>query len=140
MILIYLINYLVGKSKNHTVAYNWFVTNQKSLEQQFSLVGDDGTTQEPSGGHLIKETDFSYSVWCTGRAGCKGMLTQLKLQKRQDLLASLNNVFRPKLDRVVHRVDLDQGGMDSFVLIFGQQKSVVKVVKEMADLVCNWFV
>jgi len=51
------------------------------LEQQFALVGDDGTSTEEMEGHLIRETEFSYTVWSTGRTGCKGMLTQIKVYK-----------------------------------------------------------
>ena len=45
------------------------------------------------------------------------------------------NIVRPTLDRVVHKIDMDPGEMDSFVLIFGQRKSVLRAVKEMHDLV-----
>uniref|UniRef100_A0A1I8BQW1 PAT complex subunit CCDC47 n=1 Tax=Meloidogyne hapla TaxID=6305 RepID=A0A1I8BQW1_MELHA len=113
---------------------DWFSDNREKLEQQFALVGDDGTSTEEMEGHLIRETEFSYTVWSTGRTGCKGMLTQIKLRKRQDLLGILLNIVRPQLDRVVHKIDMDPGEMDSFVLIFGQRKSVLRAVKEMHDL------
>jgi hypothetical protein len=62
------------------------------------------------------------------------MLTQIKLVKRQDLMNWAINIVRPKADRVVHKVDLDKGEMDSFVLIFGNRKSVYRAAKELADL------
>uniref|UniRef100_A0A915MJI1 PAT complex subunit CCDC47 n=1 Tax=Meloidogyne javanica TaxID=6303 RepID=A0A915MJI1_MELJA len=113
---------------------DWFSDNREKLEQQFALVGDDGTSTEEMEGHLIRETEFSYTVWSTGRTGCKGMLTQIKLRKRQDLLGIMLNIIRPQLDRVVHKIDMDPNEMDSFVLIFGQRKSVLRAVKEMHDL------
>lgn len=134
VIILYLVNYIYGKSRNHTIAYNWFLANREHLENQFSLVGDDGTSQEPTGGHLMKETDYSYSVWCSGKSGCHGMLTQIKLIKRQDLLGFTANFFRPKSDRVIHKIDFERGEMDSFVLIFGNRKSVQRAVKDYADL------
>ncbi|CAK5060831.1 unnamed protein product [Meloidogyne enterolobii] len=172
VIIIYVINYLYGKTKNYSIALKWFSDNREKLEQQFALVGDDGTSTEEMEGHLIRETEFSYTVWSTGRTGCKGMLTQIKvyktcrrhfgflgkslvwekkesgwvldgskclgigfqLRKRQDLLGILLNIIRPQPDRVVHKIDMDPNEMDSFVLIFGQRKSVLRAVKEMHDL------
>ncbi|KAI1729377.1 coiled-coil domain-containing protein 47 [Ditylenchus destructor] len=134
VIILYLVNYIYGKSRNHTIAYNWFMANREHLENQFALVGDDGASPEPTGGHLMKETDYLYSVWCSGRVGCDGMLTQIKLIKRQDLVGFTANFFRPKSDRVIHKIDLERGEMDSFVLIFGNKKSVLRAVKDYEDL------
>ena len=53
----------------------------------------------------------------------------------QDLLGVTLNMIRPRQDRVIHTIDLDPGEMDSFVIIFGQRKTVQKAVKEMNDLV-----
>lgn len=105
------------------------------MEQQFALVGDDGLTQEPIGGRLVRETDYSYTVWCSGRIGCQGMLTQIRLIKRQDLVGWSLNLFQPKNDRVTHKITLDKNEIDTFVLIFGNRKSVSKTVKDMWDLV-----
>jgi hypothetical protein len=63
------------------------------------------------------------------------MHVQLKLLKRQDLVGVISQLIRPKYDRVIVRVELDNNEMDSFVMAIGQRKSVVKLVKEMADLV-----
>ncbi|KAI3413515.1 Protein of unknown function (DUF1682) [Globodera pallida] len=134
VIFVYALNYAYGKSSNHAIAHKWFLDNRERLEKQFALVGDDGTSQENLGGCLIRETDFVYSVWCTGRVGCRALHTQIKLCKRQDLLGMVIGLFRPRPDHVVHKIDLDPDEMDSFVLIFGQRKSVQKTVKEMHDL------
>jgi hypothetical protein len=115
------------------------------------LVGDDGiSTDEMDGGHLINETEFSYTIWSTGRVGCRAMITQLKVHisnryfkcisiiklcKRQDLLGVALNLIRPRPDKVIHKIDMDHGEMDSFVIIFGQRKSVQKMVKDINDLV-----
>jgi hypothetical protein len=49
VILIYALNFIYGKAKNHTMATNWYMFSQPILDQQFALVGDDGTSQEPKG-------------------------------------------------------------------------------------------
>lgn len=140
LIVIYVINYLYGKTRNHSIAVGWFEKNRPLLEQQFSLVGDDGISQEAVGGHLVKDTDASYSVWSSGRAGCSGMLTQLKLVKRQDLMSVVLQLVKPKSDRIVHKIELDKQEMDSFVIAFGQRKSVTKAAKELTDLVSDLYV
>jgi len=136
VIFIYILNYVYGKSINYSIAYNWFTENRPKLETEFALVGDDGTSQEPEleGGILIRETDNSYLVWSTGRIGCRGMLTSIKLSKRQDVLGLAISIFRPNFDRVVHKINLDRNEVDSYVLIFGQRKSVHRTAKEMNDL------
>lgn len=98
-------------------------------------LGDDGTQQEPSQGVLMKESDSSYSLWCTGRQGCSGMLVQLKLLKRQDIISLVMQLFRPKYDRVVVRVTLNTDDMDTYVYAFGPKKSLTKLAKDMTDLV-----
>jgi len=41
---------------------------------------------------------------------------------------------RPRPDKVMHKIELEKGEMDSFVMIFGKRKSVLKEVKDMNDL------
>lgn len=67
------------------------------------LLGDDGTTQEVQRNVLMKESDSSYSIWCTGRQGCQGMLVQLKFLKRQDVVSIVMQLFKPKYDKVVRK-------------------------------------
>ncbi|CAD5221494.1 unnamed protein product [Bursaphelenchus xylophilus] len=134
IVFIYAVNFLLGKSKNQALANKWYADSAITLRQQFSLVGDDGTSQEPIGGSLIKDTEYSYSLWCSGRAGVKGMLSQLKLVKRQDLVGLVLNCFSPRADRIVHRIDLDPQEMDTFVMVLGLKKSIIRLVKEYPDL------
>uniref|UniRef100_A0A914V2V8 PAT complex subunit CCDC47 n=1 Tax=Plectus sambesii TaxID=2011161 RepID=A0A914V2V8_9BILA len=135
-LVVYLLNYVYGKTKNQTLAYTWFEEHRELLEQQFAVVGDDGSTHgdQPTTSHLVKETDSTFAIWCSGRAGCQGMLVQLKLLKRQDLVSVISQMIRPKYDRVIVRVELDNNEMDSYVFALGQRKSLVKLVKEMTDL------
>ncbi|KAI6171349.1 Coiled-coil domain-containing protein 47 [Aphelenchoides bicaudatus] len=134
VIFVYALNFIYGKSKNHSLATSWYAYSQPLLEQQFALVGDDGTTQEPVGGQMMKETEYNYLIWSTGRIGCRGMLSQLKLLKRQDLVGVVLNKFQPKTDKVIHKVELDLGEMDTFVFAVGLRKTLVKLVKDYTDL------
>ncbi|VDN06760.1 unnamed protein product [Thelazia callipaeda] len=134
ILIIYMINYVIGRSKNQSIANKWFMAATPFLEEQFTLVGDDGTSEELREGHMHKDTDSTYTIWCTGRVGCQGMLITLKLLKRQDLIHVILNFIRPKQDKVIIRIDVDHSEMDSFVFAIGHRKSVTKAVKEMMDL------
>lgn len=41
--------------------------------------GDDGATEDPQQGILVKESESLYTLWCSGRAGCNGLLVELKV-------------------------------------------------------------
>lgn len=42
--------------------------------------GDDGKIEIENSG-LIKETESTYTLWCSGRTCCEGMLVELKFIK-----------------------------------------------------------
>jgi len=131
---LYLLTYAYGKSKNYRLATFWFDTNREILQSNFEVVGDDGTTQEVQQNVLMKESDSSYNLWCTGRQGCQGMLVQLKFLKRQDIVSMVMQLFKPKYDKVVVKVILNPDETDPYVLALGNKKSVAKLAKDMNDL------
>merc|ERR1719430_1519503 len=109
-IIVYFLNFFTGKTKNQKIANQWFAAHRPLLESQFSLVGDDGNKdmteiQEP----LTKESENLFSFWCSGRICCEGMLVELKLLKRQDLVGVISNFMKPAHDQVHVRVDLPPG-------------------------------
>uniref|UniRef100_A0A0R3RU90 PAT complex subunit CCDC47 n=1 Tax=Elaeophora elaphi TaxID=1147741 RepID=A0A0R3RU90_9BILA len=112
VLAVYMLNYIFGRTKNRNIANKWFMDVTPLLEEQFTLVGDDGTSEDLREGHMHKETDSVYTV-CSGRVGCQGMLITLKLLKRQDLIHVIMNLIRPKQDK---------------------RKSVTKAAKEKMDL------
>ncbi|OZC09457.1 hypothetical protein X798_03414 [Onchocerca flexuosa] len=162
ILAVYMLNYIFGRTRNRNIANKWFMDVTPLLEEQFTLVGDDGTSVDLKEGHMHKETDAVYTIWCSGRIGCQGMLITLKLLKRQDLIHVIMNLIRPKQDKVCNccyliekfssylflvknrrqktwlqviiRIDVDNNEMDSFVFAIGQRKSVTKAVKEKMDL------
>ena len=44
--------------------------------------------------HLQKESENIFTLWCSGRTCCEGMLVELKLLKRQDLVAVIANAIK----------------------------------------------
>uniref|UniRef100_A0A0N4ZXD4 PAT complex subunit CCDC47 n=1 Tax=Parastrongyloides trichosuri TaxID=131310 RepID=A0A0N4ZXD4_PARTI len=134
VLFIYSLNFLIGMSKNSSIANKWFEITRPFLETKFALVGDDGVSEEPIGGVMIKQTECSYIVYCSGRLGCTGMLCEIKLLKRQDLVGVIQNIIGPKTDKIVMKTDFIKGEIEPIVLCMGNKKSVVKQVKDMEDL------
>ncbi len=65
--------------------------------------GDDGQSTDVQSGILMKESENVYSLWCSGRAVCEGMLVTLKLLKRQDLVSTIARLLKPASDQIVSR-------------------------------------
>lgn len=134
-IVVYFLNFFTGKTKNQKIANQWFAAHRPLLESQFSMVGDDGNKdmaeiQEP----LTKESENIFSFWCSGRICCEGMLVELRLLKRQDLVGVISNTMKPAHDQIHVRVDMAPEDMDSFIFCIASKKSSLRLSKEMADL------
>ena len=57
------------------------------------MTGDDGSSDEPQQGVLVKESESLCTLWCTGRVGCDGMLVEIKVHAVANILV-LNLVSR----------------------------------------------
>jgi hypothetical protein len=134
---VYFLNFLAGKSKNNRLAQAWLAAHKELLESNFSIVGDDGTSPDPTSAGLIKESENLYSLWCSGRVCCEGMLVTLKLLKRQDLVSTISRMFRPVSDQIIMKVELDDSELDTFVFCLANKKVCTKMQKDLNDL--NWF-
>ncbi|XP_066992368.1 PAT complex subunit CCDC47 [Anabrus simplex] len=132
-LVVYAINFFTGKSKNNKLANVWFSTHRSLLEENFSLVGDDGKMENENPG-LLKDSENMYTLWCSGRTCCEGMLVELKFLKRQDLVAVIAQLMRPTNDQVHIKVDMNKEDMDTFVFCVATKKTALRLSKEMADL------
>ena len=126
-IIVYFLNFFTGKTKNQKIANQWFNSHRGMLESQFSLVGDDGNKniddiQEP----LTKESENIFTFWCSGRICCEGMLVELKLLKRQDLVGVISTAMKPAHDQIHVRVDMSPEDMDSFIFCIANKKSSLR--------------
>ncbi|CAH1790286.1 unnamed protein product [Owenia fusiformis] len=131
---VYFLNFLAGKTKNHKIAQAWLAAHKGLLEEHFTIVGDDGSTKEVQQGVLMKESEHLYSLWCSGRTLCDGMLIEMKLLKRQDLIQTISRIFKPALDQIVIKVVMDENAMAPFVMALGLKKTIAKVHRELNDL------
>ncbi|GMS89514.1 hypothetical protein PENTCL1PPCAC_11689, partial [Pristionchus entomophagus] len=134
LLLIYLTNYLAGRAANQAIAFSWVDAHRERLEEQFSVVGDDGLSETPSNGQLNRETDNLFSMWCSGRVGVSGCMVHIRTIKRQDLVSRVWGLFNKTYDRVTLTFEVDAGEMDSFVVAAGQRKAVTRLHKELVDL------
>lgn len=138
-LLAYFANYLVGRTKNSKLAGLWLSTHRQLLEENFVLVGDDGKVESDgeSGAQFLKESESLYTLWCSGRTCCEGMLVELKMIKRQDLVAIIADIMRPSLDQIHFKVEISKDAMDSFVFCVAAKRTGSRLFKELADLVSN---
>lgn len=137
-LLVYMVNFFIGKAKNNTIAATWLHSHLDFLKTQFELVGDDPQNKAPESTHqLLKESEHTYTFWCSGRVCCEGMLIELKLLKRQDLISIISNYMKPSNDQVIVSITMEH--MDPFVLCAGNKKSIANLHKNMQDvgLYCN---
>ncbi|XP_052803160.1 PAT complex subunit CCDC47-like [Mya arenaria] len=130
---VYFLNFLAGKTKNSKLAQAWFTSHKTLLDENFSLVGDDGTSKEVAGGTLMKESENIYTLWCSGRTCVEGMLVELKLIKRQDLINVMATLLKPLADQIVVKVTMDPA-MEKFCFCVANKKSIAKLHKEQTDL------
>ena len=134
-LIVYFINYIAGITKNCRIAETWYNVHKPILMENFSLVGDTGkSTEEGTINGPIKESESQYSIYCSGRVGCDSLLIELKLIKRQDLVAALSQLVRPQNDQAHLRIELAKDETDNFVLAVASKKTAIHLSKDMADI------
>nr|XP_002128684.1 coiled-coil domain-containing protein 47-like [Ciona intestinalis] len=132
-IFVYLINFFIGKAKNNTLASSWLSHHLDFLHKSFALVGDDPQNKKiESTNELQKESEHVYTLWCSGRQCCEGMLVELKLLKRQDLISVIAHQMKPINDQVTISVKMTT--LPSLVFCVGIKKSITNLHKTMQDL------
>ena len=136
-IVVYFLNFFTGKSKNQRIANAWFTAHKSLLDSNFALVGDDGSKDvDEIETHLQKESENIFTLWCSGRTCCEGMLVELRLLKRQDLVSVIANAIKSgtQKDQVKIQVNMNSEDMDSFVFCLANKKTAARLSKEMADI------
>ncbi|KAJ0174772.1 hypothetical protein K1T71_009880 [Dendrolimus kikuchii] len=132
----YALAYVVGRAKNTSIATNFLKLHKPLLDENFTLVGESGldvvVVSDERGWR--REAEHCFTMWCSGRVCCEGMLLTLKLIKRQDLVHVLLGVVRPTPDTLLVRVELGKDDSDPFVLCVAQKKIATRLSKEMQDL------
>lgn len=135
-LVLYFINYIIGRNKNYTFANTWYEQNIDLLQYNFALVGDDGKKEIENLG-LNKECENVYTLWCSGRSAVDGLLVELQLLKRQDIFSIIVNFFKPSTDKIHIRASLSEDTMDSFVFCIANRKKALALSKDLNDVV-SW--
>ncbi|CAB3246912.1 unnamed protein product [Arctia plantaginis] len=132
----YALAYAVGRAKNTSIATNFLKLHKPLLDDNFTLVGETGLDVVAASDERgwRREAEHCFTMWCSGRVCCEGMLLTLKLIKRQDLVHVVLNVVRPTPDTLLVRVELGKDDSDPFVLCVAQKKIATRLSKEMQDL------
>ncbi|KAJ8714921.1 hypothetical protein PYW08_004902 [Mythimna loreyi] len=132
----YALAYVIGRAKNTSIATNFLKLHKPLLDDNFTLVGETGLDVVAASDERgwRREAEHCFTMWCSGRLCCEGMLLTLKLIKRQDLVHVLLGVVRPTPDTLLVRVELGKDDSDPFVLCVAQKKIATKLSKEMQDL------
>ncbi|EKX31558.1 hypothetical protein GUITHDRAFT_149218 [Guillardia theta CCMP2712] len=138
IVLVYVLNYVRGSSKNRQIANGWLSVCINRLQDNFALVGKDNDEV------LVRDSACHYTMYCSGRVNCESVSISLDLKPRQDLFSLLWEVFQPfgsaKWEDTV-TVDVmlgsegETGGMkEKFTLAVLQKSSESKVRSENNDL------
>ncbi|GAB6031957.1 hypothetical protein CHUAL_010338 [Chamberlinius hualienensis] len=133
-LLIYFINFIAGRNKNQKLANAWLAEHRQILEQNFHLIGDDGKAAETESCGFVKESENVYTLWCSGRTCCEGMLVELSFIKRQDLIHVMSQLAKQASDQIIIKVYMNSEDMDSFVCALIKKKTAAKIAKNLTDL------
>ncbi|UJR27130.1 hypothetical protein I4U23_008429 [Adineta vaga] len=145
VLLGYLINFLIGRSKNARLADTIFRSQHDLLEKNFSVVGDNGqtrtiqstddsTTNDLTTNKMYKESESLYILWCTGRTAIESMLIEIRFIKRQCLFNSLAAMIKSTNDMIIYTADYSKDEMETFVFCLAKKRCAAKLHRDMNDL------
>ncbi|CAF1553332.1 unnamed protein product, partial [Didymodactylos carnosus] len=138
----YLINFLIGRTKNSRLATVFYQTQRDLLEKNFACVGDNGQTKdlnkttidnpdEQGNNNFVKESENLYLLWCSGRIYLESMLVELRFVKRQCLFNLMASVMKSVNDTVVYTIDYAREDIDTFVFCLARKRCAAKLHKDM---------
>jgi len=138
ILLGYLINFLIGRTKNARLANLIFHSQQDLLAKNFSLVGDNGQTRTNPAEEQItsmqKETENLYILWCSGRTAVESMLMEIRFVKRQCLFNSLAAMLKSVNDTLVYTIDFGKDELETLVFCLARKRSAARLHRDMLDL------
>jgi len=104
LLVLWVLNFFVGRYRNDSIAKNWFKAAEPLLSEQFSeLSYYADSVQAGKNATYIKESDNVYKFYASGRRNCIGILCTLELRKRHDLFSLALALFNigPVKDRLI---------------------------------------
>jgi hypothetical protein len=145
VLLGYLINFLLGRTKNARLAETIYHSQRDLLERNFSLVGDHGqtrniasiddqTTNDLITNNMHKESESLYILWCSGRTSIDSMVMEIRFIKRQCLFNSLAALIKSINDTIIYTIDYSKDDMETFVFCLAKKRCATKLHRDMNDL------
>lgn len=138
LLLGYLINFLIGRTKNSRLATIIYRSQHDLLERNFTLVGDNGQTRTAQSdeqiNHMQKESENLYILWCSGRPSLESMIIELRFIKRQCLFNSLAALIKSINDTIVYTIDYSKDDIEPFVFCLAKKRCAAKLHRDMIDL------
>jgi hypothetical protein len=122
------VNYLIGRKTNEKIASAFARTFRDLFSAEFSVVGVNGAV-------LVKESQHTFRLNATGRPNVQGIQANLRLTRRQDLVARLYNQFwAPNRDVLDIQIAMNDEALDSIVFALAKNRDARTVSKEFPDL------
>uniref|UniRef100_A0A251RY58 DUF1682 family protein n=1 Tax=Helianthus annuus TaxID=4232 RepID=A0A251RY58_HELAN len=134
ILVLYGVNYFIGKNENETLALAWaekFATPASIFDKNFSLLGVGEGEDSPL---LLKEGQNVFKFYASGRRFCQGVLGTMELKSRHDLMAKVYNMVVPCKDEMTFEVYMNDDAMDHVVFALAKKKVVKGMLKEVRDL------
>jgi hypothetical protein len=129
--LIYVIAAFYGSSTNKRIAEAWtksYAFKGGLFERNFSSVGSEKNVP------LMRESGNLFKFYATGRRYCHGLLAELKLLPRQDLISMFWNLLSPTEDLV--QVEVYMTGMA--IISSYDTDFVLKLATFLKEEQCVW--
>ncbi|CAJ0644312.1 12216_t:CDS:10 [Entrophospora sp. SA101] len=128
-IVLYLINYFIGKIKNENIAKYWMSMNIQIFKHNFSLIGNE------NGKALIKDGPADYLFYLSGRRNCKYIHGRITV--KHDLLQTTTDFiltqFTPNvklIDTITYQIFMNDHDYDDFVFAVTKKSASKSLVDE----------
>jgi len=126
VLMLYALNYLLGRHTNQQIATAWGKQFRELFENNFSKVGEAAV--------LTKQSQNSFQLMATGRRNCVGCQATLQLVKRHDLLSLLLRLFIPVQDTLIIEVPMNAESMDALIFAIVHEKQEKQFRQENDDI------
>mmetsp|Transcript_13905 Transcript_13905/g.44512 ORF Transcript_13905/g.44512 Transcript_13905/m.44512 type:complete len:323 (+) Transcript_13905:88-1056(+) len=145
LLAVYLTVFLLGWRANRRVVARWARANIGLLHGDFAAIGIEpaperqvlleGDLLDPcSSGIARMESARRYKIYATGRRFCRGLLVELDLRPRQDLLALVYSMLSSWEDVLSMDIPMNHADMGPFVFAVLPASEVFDLAKKLPDV------
>ncbi|KAJ1472117.1 hypothetical protein T484DRAFT_1915274 [Baffinella frigidus] len=134
VLILYFINFVIGRSQNTKIAEQWLEAVKATLEDNFALVGAKNNCK------WTRDGPACFTMYCSGRLNCESLTITMDLKPRQEAISRLWDVYSPLApDQVKFEVVLGDGPetggtMESFVFAVMPKNDETDVRERNTDL------